>query len=117
MRTVLDRYFELSDLAGHDAAAFTELIALFAPDATIRPNGAAEVSGTAAVTDFFRAFLSRNAELKHVWTVSSRDPHELTASWAVAGRRGTGEVFALSGRDIARLDADGRIRHLEVIAA
>ncbi|MEV7028349.1 nuclear transport factor 2 family protein [Kitasatospora sp. NPDC093558] len=114
--TILDRYFELSDLAGHDGAAFDELIALFTPDATIEPNGAASVDGTVGITGFFRAFLARNAELKHVWSVEET-PEGLLASWAVAGRRNSGEVFALAGWDLARLATDGRIAHLQVKAA
>ncbi|GHC40036.1 nuclear transport factor 2 family protein [Streptomyces cinnamoneus] len=113
MPTILDRYFELSDVAGNDEHAFAELIALFAPDATVEPNGVAAVDGTVAITDFFRGFFSRNAELKHVWTVT-RAPDGLAASWAVAGRRQTGAVFALAGQDVARLDTDGKIKHLEI---
>lgn len=115
MSTVLDRYFELSDVAGADEGAFAELVALFADDATIHPNGVAAVHGPSGIADFFGAFLARNAELRHVWTVTP-DEGRLIATWAVAGRRHTGEVFALAGVDIAETGPDGKIKRLEVKA-
>ncbi|MFI9721668.1 nuclear transport factor 2 family protein [Streptomyces sp. NPDC052396] len=115
MPTVLDRYFELSDVAGTDEGAFAGLMALFADDATLHPNGVAAVHGPSGIAEFFSGFLSRNAELRHVWTVTPGEGG-LIAQWAVAGRRNTGEVFALAGVDVAELDPAGKIKRLEVKA-
>ena len=41
----LDRYFALSDTAGHCKADFAELIALFTPDARLEPAGGPVIQG------------------------------------------------------------------------
>ena len=65
--TILDRYFELSDLAGHDEAAFQQLIDCFAPEATIQTARGDVVQGQPAIAAFFRGFFlrSRSVQKQH----------------------------------------------------
>ncbi|WP_100488309.1 nuclear transport factor 2 family protein [Sporolactobacillus pectinivorans] len=113
-RTTLDEYFHLSDLAGHDEENFRKLIALFADDATIIPNQSGEIKGKESIARFFNEFFKRNAEVHHVWHTTKKN-NQLETKWAVSGRRETGEIFALSGKDIAKLNAASEIQHLKVI--
>ena len=54
----LDRYFALSDTAGHCKADFAELIALFTPDARLEPAGGPVIQGTTALREFFLDFFA-----------------------------------------------------------
>lgn len=47
--TTLDRYFTLSDTAGHSQTDFEELIGLFAPDAVLEPATGPSVRGAAQI--------------------------------------------------------------------
>ena len=105
--TVLDRYFALSDTAGEAPEDFEELVSLFSPQARIFP-------GIDAVRAFYREFFDRNVELRHVWKVRVQPDGQHFARWAVAGRRSSDEVFALSGCDVAEMDDVGRILKLRV---
>ena len=113
---LLDRYFALSDTAGRSQEDFEELIGLFAPGARLEPSGGPAVEGTAAIREFFRTFLERNAETHHVWR-SQEDAGRVLVEWAVSVRRSGGEVLALSGTDTATLAPDGRIGRLRVTVA
>ena len=72
------------------------------------------VEGIDAVRAFYREFFDRNVELHHVWKAKVQPDGLHFARWAVAGRRSSDEVFALSGCDVAELDAVGRILKLRV---
>lgn len=110
--TTLDRYFTLSDTAGHSQTDFEELIGLFAPDAVLEPATGPSVRGAAQI----RAFLDRNAESRHLWRtrVDDSEPGTVTVEWAVAVRRSAGGLAAMTGTDVAALALDGRIARLRV---
>lgn len=112
--TVLDRYFALSDTAGEAPEDFEELISLFSPQARIFPGRGGAVEGIDAVRAFYREFFDRNVELHHVWKARVQPDGQHFARWAVAGRRSSDEVFALSGCDVAEMDDVGRILKLRV---
>lgn len=112
--TVLDRYFALSDTAGEAPEDFEELISLFSPRARISPGRGGDVEGIDAVRAFYREFFDRNVELHHVWKAKVQPDGLHFARWAVAGRRSSDEVFALSGCDVAEMDDVGRILKLRV---
>lgn len=112
--TVLDRYFALSDTAGEAPEDFEELVSLFSSQARIFPGRGGAVEGIDAVRAFYREFFDRNVELRHVWKARVQPDGQHFARWAVAGRRSSDEVFALSGCDVAEMDDVGRILKLRV---
>jgi hypothetical protein len=111
--TILDQYFRLSDRASTDEIAFDELVDLFAEQAEIRPSGAKKVIGKDAIASLYRHFFKSYSGLQRVWT-TRRTENGLEAIWAIAGKRDSGELFAMQGRHIAELDAQGKIYALEV---
>jgi len=111
--TILDRYFELSDRANGDEQAFYELVELFADEAEVKPAGARKVVGKDAITNLYRQFFQNYSGMQRVWT-TRRTENGLEAIWAIAGKRDSGELFAMQGRHIAEVDAQGKIYALEV---
>ena len=111
--TVLDKYFELSDRASVDESAFHELVNLFAEQAEVQPSGARKVVGKDAIAELYRKFFQTYAGMQRIWT-TRRTENGLEAIWAIAGKRDSGELFAMQGRHIAEVDAQGKIYALEV---
>ena len=111
--TVLDQYFELSDRANANEQAFNELVALFAEQAEVQPSGARKVVGKDAIAQLYRKFFGAYSGMQRVWT-TRRTENGLEAIWAIAGKRDSGELFAMQGRHIAEVDAQGKIYALEV---
>ncbi|MFT9008800.1 MAG: nuclear transport factor 2 family protein [Bifidobacterium sp.] len=110
----LNRYFSLSNTAGQNEQDFTELIELFAPDATLTSGRGETAKGIDKIHDFFHTFFARNTELHHVWNTRRIDSTQYAVDWAVAGRSAAGKVFAITGTDTATLDGDKRIASLQV---
>lgn len=110
----LNRYFELSDLAVQNKDSLQELCGLFAQDAIIEANNGLTYKGKADIEKFFKDFFSRNLATKHLWDIKEQNDGWLQANWAVACRRKSGDYFALTGKDIAKI-IDGKISHLKVI--
>ncbi|MFT8704884.1 nuclear transport factor 2 family protein [Bifidobacterium aquikefiricola] len=110
----LNRYFSLSNTAGQNGQDFTELIKLFASEATITSGRGETAKGIDGIQDFFRTFFARNTELHHVWNTRRVDSTQYAVDWAVAGRSAAGKVFAITGTDTATLNADNRITSLLV---
>lgn len=111
--TVLDKYFELSDRASVDEAAIEELVNLFADQAEVQPSGARKVVGKEAIADLYRQFFQNHVGMQRIWTTRKTE-NGLEAIWAIAGKRNSGELFAMQGRHIAEVDAQGKIYALEV---
>ena len=111
--TTLDRYFELSDLAGHDEAAFQQLIDCFAPAATIETARGDVIQGQPAIAAFFREFFQRSQDLKHLWN-TRLEGTRICADWVVIGRRSDRSLFSLAGEDVAELDAADKIVRLTI---
>ena len=111
--TVLDRYFELSERASDDAEAFEQLVGLFAEEAEVQPAGARKVMGKQAIAQLYRQFFEHYEGMQRIWT-TRRTENGLEAIWAIAGKRNSGELFAMQGRHIAEIDAQGKIYALEV---
>ncbi|MEE3718497.1 nuclear transport factor 2 family protein [Tumidithrix elongata RA019] len=113
MTTVLDQYFQLTDRANFDEAAFDELVDLFAEQAEVQPAGGSKVKGKQAITQLYRMFFQMYSAMQHVWTTQVTD-NGVQAAWAIAGRRQDGEMFAMQGIHVVELDAHGKIQALEV---
>jgi hypothetical protein len=111
--TVLDKYFELSERASVDSEAFEQLVALFADEAEVQPAGARKVMGKQAIAQLYRQFFENYAGMQRIWTTRKTE-NGLEAIWAIAGKRNSGELFAMQGRHIAEIDAQGKIYALEV---
>lgn len=111
--TILDRYFELSDLAGNDNNAFEELISLFSDQAVLYSADGTKSKGKQAIKEFFNNFFTKNVVLKHVWTTKEKETG-LETEWAVVGKRSDEAIFALKGIDTAELDNLGKILSLNV---
>ncbi len=111
--TVLDQYFELSDRANDDEQAFNELVELFAEQAEVHPSGAKKVVGKDEIAQLYRKFFQFYSGIQRVWTTRKTE-NGLEAIWAIAGKRDSGELFAMQGRHIAEVDAQGKIYALEV---
>ena len=111
--TILDKYFELSDRANSDEQAFNELVELFAEQAEVQPAGALKVVGKDAIANLYRQFFQAYSGMQRVWT-TRRTENGLEAIWAIAGKRDSGELFAMQGRHIAEVDPQGKIYALEV---
>ena len=111
--TILDQYFELSDRATDDEQAFNELVELFAEQAEVHPSGARKVVGRDEIANLYRKFFKSYSGMQRVWTTRKTE-NGLEAIWAIAGKRDSGELFAMQGRHIAEIDAQGKIYALEV---
>lgn len=111
--TVLDRYFELSDMAENDPAAFQQLIDCFSANASVKPARGEEIHGKLEIEKFYREFFLRSKDLRHIWNVS-RENGVLRADWAVVGRRPDGSLFAFLGEDIAETDELDKIKKLVI---
>ncbi|MGQ9864697.1 MAG: nuclear transport factor 2 family protein [Pseudanabaenaceae cyanobacterium] len=114
MKTTLDRYFEVSERLWVDAGALEELMGLFAEEAEVRPVGAPRAVGRAEIGKLWREFTQRHRRWQRVWRVQADG---LEATWAASGEQANGELFAVRGSHRAQLDADGKIRYLEVRVA
>jgi hypothetical protein len=114
--TVLDKYFQLSDLAMDSENYFEELIGLFDKDAILKSARGEKVSGQESIRKFFRDFFSRNSALKHVWNTEEHDNSPfLKTHWIACGRRKSGEIFFLKGHDIAEINTKNKMINLEII--
>ncbi|MFM7602367.1 MAG: nuclear transport factor 2 family protein [Pseudanabaena sp.] len=111
--TVLDQYFELSDRASEDEQAFNQLVELFAEQAEVHPSGSQKVVGKDEIAQLYRKFFQSYSGMQRVWTTRKTE-NGLEAIWAIAGKRNSGELFAMQGRHIAEVDAQGKIYALEV---
>lgn len=113
--TVLDEYFYLSDYAGNRASDFEKLMALFSEDITMLSADGTEMKGKVAVISFYKAFFDRNKTTRHLWETTKVGEDTLETHWAVSGKRKDGSFFAFKGKDIAKLNSEGKIYYLKVM--
>lgn len=111
--SVLDEYFELSDIAGNDEDAFRKLIDCFSENATVKPARGDAVHGKREIEAFYRGFFQKSRDLRHIWNTSTT-AGTLKADWAVVGRRADGSLFSFMGEDIAEVDESQKIKNLEI---
>ncbi|MFN3926362.1 MAG: ethyl tert-butyl ether degradation protein EthD [Pseudanabaenaceae cyanobacterium] len=111
--TVLDKYLHLAGRVPIDQEALSEVVALFAEEAQVRPVGLQPVKGKQAIEQLFKKFHETYGTIQRVWKTKETEKG-LEAVWALAGKRRNGEVFAMHGRHIAQLNAEGKIANLEV---
>lgn len=111
----MDTYFTLSDTAGDNLEDFNKLIALFDPNGTIEPASGPSFTGREELTKFFREFFAKNEKSRHVWVTEKKEDGYET-QWAVAVLRKNGDTFSLKGSDYGKVNEQGLIYHLKVVA-
>jgi hypothetical protein len=111
---VIDQNITLFDRLAHDPAALEEILALFAPDATVRLfEGHEPLVGISALEELYGGFAQGMVDSKHVWTTTVLDDGRIELYWLHASRRVDERLTALGGIEYATLDADGLITSLD----
>ncbi|MGQ4426719.1 nuclear transport factor 2 family protein [Streptomyces violaceoruber] len=109
--TTIDRYIGLADQAVHDEHAVVEMLALFAPDATVQ-IGPEPVRGREAIAAFYRAHLATFEDSRHYWNTTVLEDGTLRAEWVSAARMANGQLMTVAGVEHARVDDKGLITDL-----
>lgn len=110
---VLDEYFILFDEARYSEESFHKLNELFHDDIEFVLNKK-NFKGKEAWKQFVKSVYTTNKDLKHMhngWTQNEDGSYE--TDWAICGNRYETGVYTQEGKDIARLDANGKIIYLE----
>lgn len=95
---VIDQYITLFDRLAHDPAALEEILALFAPDATVQLfEGQEPLVGISALEELYGGFAQGMVDSKHVWTTTKLDDGRIELRWLHASRRVDDRLVALSG--------------------
>ncbi|MGE7877939.1 nuclear transport factor 2 family protein [Peribacillus muralis] len=110
----LEKYFDLFDQSRTSEQAMEELVSLFSDDIVFILNGH-EKKGIENWKLFVKMIFQENSDIKHMFEgwkkVEGTDLFE--TPWAVCGKRSSGTVYTQTGKDIARLNDDGKISYLE----
>lgn len=110
---ILDEYFILFDEARYSEESFHKLNELFHDDIEFVLNKKT-FKGKEAWKQFVKSVYTTNKDLKHMhsgWTQNEDGSYE--TDWAICGNRYETGVYTQEGKDIARLDANGKIIYLE----
>ncbi|MCC2088840.1 nuclear transport factor 2 family protein [Mammaliicoccus sciuri] len=110
---VLDEYFILFDEARYSEESFHKLNELFHDDIEFVLNKKT-FKGKEAWKQFVKSVYRTNKDLKHMhndWTQNEDGSYE--TDWAICGNRYETGVYTQEGKDIARLDENGKIIYLE----
>ncbi|GAF41049.1 hypothetical protein FC83_GL001912 [Agrilactobacillus composti DSM 18527 = JCM 14202] len=111
--TTIAQYFALSDLAPQDLKAQGQINNLFADNATVTAADGTTITGKPAIAAFFKAFFTRNQQLRHLQhTVKTVTGYQ--AQWAVVGQKAGPTLFTLQGYDDYRFTPAGKISRLQV---
>lgn len=106
----LEQYFTLFDASRTDQEARNQLLKLFTADADIVLNGVHKVGFEGFITMFYE----HNSDIKHMWdSWELQEDGSYHANWAVCGKTTSGQVYAKTGIDIAKLNETGQIIYLE----
>jgi ketosteroid isomerase-like protein len=93
--------------------ALSQAVELFADDAEFTLPEAEPVKGKQAIAQLLDKFYQSYKSVQRVWKTRTTD-NGIEAVWAAAGKWRNGEVFAVHGRHIAKLDQAGKIANLKV---
>ncbi|MCD8817805.1 nuclear transport factor 2 family protein [Mammaliicoccus sciuri] len=110
---ILNEYFILFDEARYSEKSFHKLNELFHDDIEFVLNKKT-FKGKEAWKQFVKSVYATNKDLKHMhngWTQNEDGSYE--TDWAICGNRYETGVYTQEGKDIARLDAKGKIIYLE----
>ncbi|MFT2140295.1 nuclear transport factor 2 family protein [Staphylococcus sp. GDY8P145P] len=110
---VLDEYFILFDEARYSEESFHKLNELFHDDIEFVLNKKT-FKGKEAWKQFVKSVYTTNKDLKHMyngWTQNEDGSYE--TDWVICGNRYETGVYTQEGKDIARLDENGKIIYLE----
>lgn len=111
----LTRYFKLSDQVEHEPINFEKLVDLFAQNAKVTTNTGTSYEGLQEIRKFFQQFFQTNVSLRHIFEVQKCED-QVIVQWGVVGRKAqTNKIFALTGKDIAKLNNQQQIVNLKVI--
>lgn len=110
----LDKYFDLFDQSRTSEKAMEELNSLFSKDIVFVLNGH-EQTGIKNWELFVKAVFKENCDIKHMYEgwVRKEETATFETRWAVCGKRTSGSVFTQTGKDIAKLNEEGKITYLE----
>ncbi|AKO93125.1 nuclear transport factor 2 family protein [Priestia filamentosa] len=112
----LEKYFMLFDQSRTSEEAFEQLADLFTDDMEFVLNGYKQ-AGIKNWRNFVKMVYTENKDLKHMYQgwekVQGDETRTYETRWAVCGKRASGEVYTQAGKDIAKLDEDGKITYLE----
>lgn len=110
----LNKYFDLFDQSRTSEEAFEELISLFSDDIIFVLNGI-EKKGIDNWKLFVKMVYKENLDLKHMFEgwKAVEGTNTFETSWAVCGKNKSGKVYTQTGKDIAKLDKNGKINYLE----
>lgn len=110
----LEKYFDLFDQSRTSEKAMEELVGLFSDDIVFILNGHKK-SGIESWKLFVKTIFQQNSDIKHMFegwkSIEGTDLFE--TPWAVCGKRTSGTVFTQTGKDIAKLNDEGKISYLE----
>ncbi|MGI5143496.1 FAD-dependent monooxygenase [Streptomyces sp. CA-106110] len=109
--TPLDRYIGLADRAVHEKSALDELLAVFAPEATVL-IGPEPVRGRAAIAAFYRTHFATFADSRHYWNTTVLEDGTLRAEWVAAARMADDSLITVAGVEHATVDQNGLITDL-----
>ncbi|MDO4535973.1 MAG: hypothetical protein Q4B63_09210 [Clostridium perfringens] len=111
---VLEKYFRLFDEARTNTIAREELNNLFTRDICFVLNGV-EKNGIDQWEIFLDLIFKNNLDIKHMYEgwnfIEEKNLYE--TRWAVCGKRKDKSVYTQTGKDIASLDENGKIKYLE----
>lgn len=110
----LNRYFDLFDQSRTSQKAMDDLNNLFTEDMEFVLNGDKK-SGIENWKLFMKMVFQANLDIKHMYEgwkkIEGSDFYE--TPWAVCGKRADGSVYTQTGKDIAKLNGEGKITYLE----
>ncbi len=112
----LDKYFHLFDESRINPQARAELIDIFSKNITFVLSGNPN-NGLDAWEKFLDLIFENNRDIKHMyegWHFNASS-QQYETRWAVCGQRKDGSVYTQTGKDIALLDENGKIKYLENI--
>ncbi|WP_285767080.1 nuclear transport factor 2 family protein [Peribacillus sp. SI8-4] len=110
----LEKYFDLFDQSRTSETAMEELTSLFTDDIVFVLNGH-EKTGIENWKLFVKTVFKENSDIKHMFEgwKKAEGSDLFETPWAVCGKRSSGTVFTQTGKDIARLNNEGKICYLE----
>ncbi|MDN4524654.1 nuclear transport factor 2 family protein [Fictibacillus fluitans] len=110
----LNRYFDLFDQSRTSQKAMEELNHLFTEDMEFVLNGDKK-SGIGNWKLFMERVFAANSDIKHMFEgwKKTADTDQYETRWAVCGKTASGKVYTQTGKDIAKLNNEGKIIYLE----
>jgi len=110
----LEKYFRLFDESRTSSKAREELISIFTEDMSFVLSDHKN-SGIEKWENFLELIFTNNLDIKHMyegWKLVE-ETGQYETKWAVCGKKKDGTIYTQTGKDIAELDKNGKIKYLE----